>query len=52
MSWLVLQKGKARMNKKGVHLVGRDVCSPLPLTILLSNVILRCDQMDNELICH
>lgn len=40
------------MNKKGVHLVGRDICSPLPLTISLSNVILRCrNQMDNELIC-
>lgn len=41
------------MNKKGVHLVGRDICSPpLPLTIVFSNVILRCrNQMDNELNC-
>lgn len=40
------------MNKKGVHLVGRDICSPLPLTIVLSNVVLRCrNQMDNALIC-
>lgn len=40
------------MNKKGVHLVERDICSPLPLTIVLSNVILRCrNQMDNELMC-
>lgn len=41
------------MNKKGLHLVGRDICSPpLPLTIVFSNVILRCrNQMDNEPIC-
>lgn len=54
MSWLILQKERARMNKKWVHLVGRDICrSLLPLTETFSNVILRCrNQMDNEIICH
>lgn len=51
---LRIPKGKERMNKKGVHLVGRNICrSPLPLTMLLSNVILLCrNEMDNEFIYH